>query len=132
MDCNVTPIWAKNRNIDSRIPRSNEILSLSATLANQVASFIRDSLMSFSIRECLLTSVHKNNNKMDNELSSARFATVDEAEFRRILKEKDSKNTRRVTNVAVKIFRTYLKAKNMPETFFPMYNHIIKRSLTLK
>ena len=68
---------------------------------------------------------------MDNELSSARFATVDEAEFRRILKEKDSKNTRRATNVAVKIFRTYLKAKNMPETFFPMYNHIIKRSLTL-
>jgi hypothetical protein len=48
-------------------------------------------------------------------LPSARFATVDEAEFRRILIEKDAKNTRRATNGAVKIFRTYLKAKNMPE-----------------
>ena len=56
---------------------------------------------------------------MEEELPSARIATVDEAEFRRILKEKDAKNTRRATNVAVKIFRTYLKAKNMPETFFP-------------
>jgi hypothetical protein len=46
-------------------------------------------------------------------LPSARFATVDEAEFRRILNEKDAKNTRRSTNGAVKIFRTYmyLKAK---------------------
>jgi hypothetical protein len=50
-------------------------------------------------------------------LPSARFATVDEAEFRRILIEKDTKNTRRATNGAVKIFQTYLKAKNMPETF---------------
>jgi hypothetical protein len=32
--------------------------------------------------------------KMDDELPSARFATVDEAEFRRILNEKDAKNTR--------------------------------------
>ena len=54
---------------------------------------------------------------MDNELSSARFATVDKAEFRRILKEKDAKNTE--TNGAIKIFRTYLKAKNMSEKFFP-------------
>jgi hypothetical protein len=38
-------------------------------------------------------------------------------EFRRILIEKDAKNTRRATNGAVKIFRTYLKAKNMPEMF---------------
>ena len=106
MDCNVTPIWAKNRNIDSRIPRSNQILRLSATLANQSASFIQGSL----------TSVHKKN-KMDDELPSARFATVDEAEFRRILNEKDAKNTRRATNGAVKIFRTYLKDKNMLETF---------------
>ena len=60
-----------------------------------------------------LTSVKK----MDDELPSARFATVDEAEFRRILIEKDAKNTRRATNGAVKIFRTYLKAKHMPETF---------------
>ena len=50
-------------------------------------------------------------------LPSARFATGDEAEFRRILIEKDAKNTRRATNGAVKIFRTYLKAKNMPEMF---------------
>ena len=50
-------------------------------------------------------------------LPSARFATVDEAEFRRILIEKDTKNTCRATNGAVKIFQTYLKAKNMPETF---------------
>jgi hypothetical protein len=42
---------------------------------------------------------------------------VDEAEFRRILNEKDAKNTRRATNGAVKIFRTYLKDKNMLETF---------------
>ena len=52
-------------------------------------------------------------------MPSARFATVDEAEFRRILNEKGAKNTRRSTNGAVKIFLTYmyLKAKNMPETF---------------
>ena len=54
---------------------------------------------------------------MDDELPSARLATVDEAEFRGILREKDANNTRRATNGAVKIFRTYLKAKNMPETF---------------
>ena len=42
---------------------------------------------------------------------------MDEAEFRRILNEKDAKNTRRATNGAVKIFRTYLKDKNMLETF---------------
>jgi hypothetical protein len=34
-----------------------------------------------------------------------------------MLNEKNAKNTRRATNGAVKIFRTYLKAKNMPETF---------------
>ena len=54
---------------------------------------------------------------MDNELPSVRFATADDAELRRILNEKDAKNTRRATNGAVKIFRTYLRAKNMPETF---------------
>jgi hypothetical protein len=31
--------------------------------------------------------------------------------------KKNAKNTRRATNGAVKIFRTYLKAKNMSETF---------------
>ena len=50
---------------------------------------------------------------MDDELPSARLATVDEAEFRGILREKDANNTHRATNGAVKIFRTYLKAKNM-------------------
>ena len=79
VDGNVTPIWAKNRNIDSRIPRSNQILRLSATLANQGASFIRGSLRQQKIKwttNCRLL---------------ARFATVDEAEFRRILIEKDAK-----------------------------------------
>jgi hypothetical protein len=41
-----------------------------------------------------------------------RFATVDEEELRRILKEKDAVNTRRTTDSSVKTFRAYLREKN--------------------
>jgi len=34
-----------------------------------------------------------------------RFATVDEEELRRILKEKDAVNTRRATDLSIKTFR---------------------------
>ena len=68
---------------------------------------------------------------MDDELPSAWFATVDEAEFRRMLNEKDAKNTRRATNGAVKIFQTYLKAKNMSETFENVTNLQMRNMMTL-
>jgi hypothetical protein len=46
-----------------------------------------------------------------------RFATVDEDEFQRILKEKDSVNTRRVTNSAVRTLQAYLREKGQTENF---------------
>ena len=55
-------------------------------------------------------------NNMADEDESRRFATVNNDELKRILYEKDSKNTRRSTETAVRTFRTNLK-----ETFhFPM------------
>jgi len=40
------------------------------------------------------------------------------------------KNTHRATNGAVKIFRTYLKAKNMPETFENFTNRQMRNLMT--
>jgi hypothetical protein len=48
---------------------------------------------------------------------SRRFRTVSEQEFNRILTEKDAKNTRRATESAVRTFRTYFKAKDLPIDF---------------
>ena len=53
---------------------------------------------------------------MDDELSSARFATVDEAEFRRFLKEKDDKTRveqqMELSNIP-DIFKSYKYAGNV-------------------
>jgi hypothetical protein len=55
------------------------------------------------------------------------------SELKRILEEKDSKNTRRATKSAVKIFGSYLKARNIPENFEQLTNEeldeeILRRS----
>ena len=53
---------------------------------------------------------------MSDESSASKiFPTIDESELKRILEEKDSKNTRRATNGAAKSFRSYLKARNAAE-----------------
>lgn len=54
---------------------------------------------------------------MSEQTNDRRFATVNQDELRRILTEKDAKNTIRATNGAVKVFRSYLKARNLPEAF---------------
>ena len=46
-----------------------------------------------------------------------RFATVDEDEFQRILKEKDSLNTKRATNSAVRTLQSYLREKGQTKNF---------------
>jgi hypothetical protein len=46
-----------------------------------------------------------------------RFATVDEDEFQRILKENDSVNTRRATNSAVRTLQAYLREKGQTKNF---------------
>lgn len=46
-----------------------------------------------------------------------RFATVDEDEFQKILKEKDSVNTRRATDSAVRTLQAYLREKGLSENF---------------
>ena len=122
--CNVTPIWAKNRNIDSRIPRSNQILRLSATLANQGASFIRGSLRQQKIKwttKCRLIS----------PASACTVCHSGRGWIQKNLDRKRCKNTRWATNGAVKIFQTYLKAKNMSETFENFTNLQMRNMMTL-
>ena len=46
-----------------------------------------------------------------------RFVTLSEEEFSRVIDEKDSKNTKKVTSFAVNTFRAYLKEKNFDEHF---------------
>ena len=46
-----------------------------------------------------------------------RFATVDEDEIQRILEEKDSVNTRRATDSAVRTLQAYLREKGLSENF---------------
>ena len=50
-------------------------------------------------------------------VASDRFASLNCEDFDKILTEKDSKNTKRATEMAVKIFRTYLREKELPENF---------------
>jgi hypothetical protein len=53
--------------------------------------------------------------KMSGESSASKiFPTFDESELKRILEEKDSKNTRRATKSAVKIFGSYLNTFRTP------------------
>lgn len=54
---------------------------------------------------------------MSEQTNDRRFVTVNQDELRRILTEKDAKNTIRTTNGTVKVFRSYLKARNLPEAF---------------
>ncbi|XP_069138812.1 uncharacterized protein KIAA1958-like [Argopecten irradians] len=49
-----------------------------------------------------------------------RFATVNEGELKRLIEEKDAKNTRRAMETAVKTFRSYLKEKDESEDFEKM------------
>ena len=42
-----------------------------------------------------------------------RFASVSEDELCRLIKEKDSKNTKRATKASVKVFNEYLQEKNL-------------------
>ena len=48
---------------------------------------------------------------------SDRFVSLNCDDFDKILTEKDSKNTKRATEMVVKIFRTYLREKELPENF---------------
>jgi hypothetical protein len=61
----------------------------------------------------------------------SRFATVNDLEFNRILREKDAANTRRATETAVRTFRAYLREKGLSEDFeslpIPELNSIISR-----
>ena len=50
-------------------------------------------------------------------VASDRFASLNCDDLDKILTEKDSKNTKRSTDVAVKIFKTYLREKELPENF---------------
>ena len=51
------------------------------------------------------------------EHSNPRFASMNEAEINKILTEKDSVNTKKATDGAVKIFRHYLSEKGMSADF---------------
>ena len=46
-----------------------------------------------------------------------RFATLSEDVMNSILKDKDSENTKKATNRAVRLFRKYLNEKGRPEDF---------------
>ena len=50
-------------------------------------------------------------------MSSGRFASLSEAELQQIIDGKDAKSTNNSTKYAVKIFRDYLKDKQLPEDF---------------
>jgi hypothetical protein len=67
---------------------------------------------------------------MSGESSASKiFPTFDESELKRILEEKDSKNTRRATKSAVKIFGSYLKARNIPENFEQLTNEEVDEEI---
>lgn len=65
---------------------------------------------------------------------SSRFATVNDFEYNRILREKDALNTRRATETAVRTFKAYLREKGLSEDFeglpFPELNNIISKFYT--
>ena len=46
-----------------------------------------------------------------------RFASLTDSDLDKLLLEKDATNTRKITDVAVKVFRLYLKEKGLPENF---------------
>ena len=46
-----------------------------------------------------------------------RFASANTDEIGRILSEKDSANTKKATEAAVKVFKLYLREKELPEDF---------------
>ena len=50
-------------------------------------------------------------------VASDRFASLNCEDFDKILTEKNSKNTKRATEMTVKVFRTYLREKELPENF---------------
>ena len=59
---------------------------------------------------------------MDAETSESNqrndsFASLTDNDLDKQLLEKDTANTRRITNGAVKVFRLYLKEKGLPENF---------------
>lgn len=50
-------------------------------------------------------------------MATARFASLEEDEIEAIMDNVESKNTKRQNNTAVKLLRTYLTEKNMPNEF---------------
>ena len=60
---------------------------------------------------------------------SDRFATIDEAEFRRILEEKDAKNTRRATKGSIKVFRSYLQSRQLDDNLENFPNAVLDEYL---
>ena len=49
--------------------------------------------------------------------SSNRFASLNDAEFEKILRDRDADNTKKATKTAVGLFRAYLVAKNQSSEF---------------
>ena len=52
-----------------------------------------------------------------------RFPSLNNEEIKKILIEKDSKNTRRSTDSSVRTFKSYLREKNLPEDFENLPNN---------
>jgi len=52
----------------------------------------------------------------------SRFATISEDQFKKSIEDKDSKSTKQATKVAVSVFRSYLKKKQLEDDFekFPL------------
>ena len=54
---------------------------------------------------------------MAGSCSSSRFASLEQEEIDGIIDNIETKNTKRQNSTAVKLFRQYLTAKNMPSKF---------------
>ena len=60
--------------------------------------------------------------------SAPRFASVSEADLGRLVDDKDAKNTKRATKIALRVLQQYLKEKKVPE---PQTKHGISNVLKL-
>ena len=79
--------------------------------------------------KCSKHSLSRRSNMSENK-SKRRFPDLQDEQIDRIMTEKDSMNTRRSTQVSVKVFRDYLKEKGLNENFEIMEKDEMDKTLS--